>query len=302
MALIGKHAEKIARRFVPVSLAPGMKLVGSYPRYLSQRFHCREGFRKFGSAYAQNILFIAGMPKSGTTWLEKMLTGFPGYHTIMIPEAVRFEMRNGGSHDFDLPPDLFGRMEKMLAVMKLHLHGSGHNVNLLRKAALKYVVMYRDPRDVAVSHYFYVRKTPWHPEHAAYSAMDIKDGLLHFGRTLLPAFADWLRSWRENSDSEFCLELRYEDMLSDAEREFKRVVKHFGLNSSQERIRNIVESHSFQKLSGGRKRGEQHSGSFFRKGIAGDWKTYFTNEINDLYKARAGNVFVDFGYEENGSW
>ncbi len=32
-------------------------------------------------------------------------------------------------------------------------------------ADVKYVIMYRDLRDVAVSHYYYAKQTPWHPEY-----------------------------------------------------------------------------------------------------------------------------------------
>ena len=40
--------------------------------------------------YDQHILFIAGLPKSGTTWLQTMLARIPGYNIRLIndPKGV----------------------------------------------------------------------------------------------------------------------------------------------------------------------------------------------------------------------
>lgn len=231
-----------------------------------------------------------------------MLASYPGYQNLVIPEAVQYELRHGGSHDFDLPSDTVDRFENGLAVLKLHVHGSSHNARLLHEKGVPYVVLYRDLRDVAVSHYFYVRRTPWHPEYENYSGLSIEEGLRHFGRTLLPAFVDWMRSWRENRDSRQSVELRYEDMLEDTVEEFRTVASHFSLDTTPSAIEEIVEKHHFAKMSGGRTRGEQDSDSFVRKGVAGDWEQHFTPKLKHQFKKHAGQVLIDFGYESDLSW
>jgi hypothetical protein len=248
------------------------------------------------------VLFIAGLPKSGTTWLEGMIAGFPGYGPVMIPEAVRYELLTGGSHDYDLPADTFNRFREALAVFKLHVHGSSSNVALLHSARLRYIVIYRDLRDVAVSYCFYVRKTPWHPEFSIYSRISVQEGMAHFGRTLLPQYAEWIRSWHRHRDPDLGIEIRYEDLLCNTTQWLTQAAIHFGLHPSEEMVKNIAESNSFKRLSGGRNQGEQRAQSFFRKGIAGDWINHFTPELKKLYKDKIGAFLVELGYEKDVSW
>jgi hypothetical protein len=289
-------------RCLPPPVARAAKGILVYPRYLQQASACRRGFREFGHRYPQKVLFVAGLPKSGTTWLERMLAHYPGFHDLLIPDVTSHELVSGGSHDYELPADMFSRFENMLVVTKMHVHGSPHNVEILRAAGVRYAVLYRDLRDVAVSYVFYVHRTPWHPEYPLYAKRSPQSGLgLFADRTLLP-FADWVRSWHENADPNASLLIRYEEMLSDAVAVMTRVARHFQLDESSETISAIVDAHSFQRLSEGRTRGESDSASFFRKGIAGDWRSYFTPALKRIYKERIGTFLIDFGYEQDLAW
>ena len=48
--------------------------------------------------------------------------------------------------------------------------------------------------------------------------------------------------------------------------------------------------------------GEESTESFFRKGVAGDWRNHFTPELKALYKERVGDLLVELGYEADLSW
>lgn len=300
--MVIKRLDGLARSYLPPPFARAAKRIGVYPRYWAQCHACRKGFQQFGHQYTQKALFIAGLPKSATTWLKKMLSSYPGFHELLIPDVAAYELATGGSHDYELPEDMFSRFKDMLVVTKMHVHGSPHNVKLLREAGVKYVVLYRDLRDVAVSHYFYVRQTPWHPGCPVYKDLSVQEGLATFADRLLVPFADWIRSWHRNRDPEMSLELRYEEILADTVGVMTRVAEHFELDSSLETINEIVEAHSFQRLSGGRSRGQESRNSFFRKGKAGDWKNHFTPELRETYKELIGDFLIEFGYEQDYSW
>jgi hypothetical protein len=51
-----------------------------------------------------------------------------------------------------------------------------------------------------------------------------------------------------------------------------------------------------------RNEGEENSSSFFRKGVSGDWRNYFNDEITALFKEEAGQLLIDAGYEEYFNW
>jgi len=284
------------------SLARTAKYYAVYPRFVWQRYQGTQGFRQFRSCYSHQILFIAGLPKSGTTWLEQMLASYPGFYPIMPPSAVVYELATGGSHDYELPPDIFSRLKQKLIVLKLHAHGSPHNVNILRSTQIPYVILYRDLRDVALSYYFYVRQTPWHPEYPLYTNLSVEEALMAFADQMLPAYAQWIIDWHTNRDSQKSLLIRYEDLVQEPYAIMTKVASLFELDDSPQTIQTIVDNHKFEQLSGGRKEGQQSKNSFFRKGIVGDWSNHFTPPIKTKYKHLIGDFLVEFGYECDYDW
>lgn len=297
-----KRLEKIARSTLPPAAARLAKRFAVYPRYAAQARACRAGFRQYGDRYPQKILFVAGLPKSGTTWLEKMLSSWPGFSEILIPEAAAHEMKQGGSDRYDIPPNIFDRFKDMLVLTKMHVHGSEHNARVLRDAGVRYAVLFRDLRDVAVSNTYYVRNTPWHPEHPHYAGKTVQDCLAVFAERTLVDYANWVRLWAKNADPERSVILRYEQMLEGVEACLRQIADLFDLDASPETIREIADKNSFSRMSGGRNRGEASESNFVRKGVAGDWRNHFTPALCDLYKAKIGPFLVDFGYEPDESW
>jgi len=71
--------------------------------------------------------------------MESMLASYPRYEKVMPPQAISYEQAHKGSHDFELPEDVFSQLQEALAVLRLHVHGSLHNVRLLREAGIPYV-------------------------------------------------------------------------------------------------------------------------------------------------------------------
>lgn len=296
------NLEKIARNYLTPGLSSVIKNTIARPRFNKQLAKAKLGYREFGKNYNQNVLFVAGLPKSGTTWLEKMLFTLPGFSEIMIPEAVYFEQNNIGSHHYDFPKNTISRLKDSLSVLKLHVHGSKNNVDILHEANLNYVVLFRDLRDVAVSYFFYVKNTPWHPEYKQYKKIEkTADGLRLFAKNLLPAYKEWILSWSRVNDKR-CLIIKYEDLKTDTTKHFTQILHHYGINLSAGEISAVVEKNSFKNLAEGRKEGTSDSSSFFRKGISGDWKNHFDKELISIYKEEIGELLIEFNYEKDLNW
>jgi len=96
-------------------------------------------------------------------------------------------------------------------------------------------------------------------------------------------------------------EVKYEDLLEKPEEEVGRLLEFLGADASQQIVRQCVSASSFEKLAGGRKRG-QEAASFLRKGIAGDWKNVFTEQNKQDFKVDAGDTLIELGYEEDKNW
>ncbi len=97
-------------------------------------------------------------------------------------------------------------------------------------------------------------------------------------------------------------EVRYEDLLEHPHEEVKRLFEFLGADTSEKVVEHCVSSASFEKLSQGRERGQEDVTSFYRKGVAGDWKNLFTEREKEIYKEEAGELLIRLGYEKNYDW
>jgi hypothetical protein len=91
-------------------------------------------------------------------------------------------------------------------------------------------------------------------------------------------------------------EVRYEGLLHRPGVEIGRLLEFLGVDPAEETARRCVEAASFEKLSRGRKRGEEDPSSFFRKGVAGDWKNTFTRRDREIFDVEAGELLTRLGY------
>jgi hypothetical protein len=128
------------------------------------------------------------------------------------------------------------------------------------------------------------------------------------GRSLARMAAEWAaRVGRTVEEGPVLLgeryaEVRYEDLLERPHEEVRRLLGFLGADASDETVRSCVEAASFERLSKGRKRGEEDATSFFRKGVAGDWRSVFTEKDRRVFKQEAGELLVELGYEKDHDW
>ena len=285
-------------RKLPAPLARAIKYAMVYPRYYACRAKAKQSWEKWGSNYKHNVIFIAGLPKSGTTWLEKMISTYPGFEQILVPEVNFYELKHGESHLFDLPDESLRRLKELLVLTKMHCHGTSQNVKVLSEAAIPYVILYRDLRDVSVSHYYYVRNTPWHGDYPYLKSCDIREGIAYFIKKRLPEFAHWMRSWRDNRDVAASVMFSYEEMLENTSGMIRKVLDLYELDYTSELIDGMVRGNSFERL-----KGKQASGlSFFRSGKAGDWANHYDEDLKQLFKSVDNEILVEFGYEDGDRW
>lgn len=276
-------AEKLGRLYVPRSLAPPLKTVIAYPRYYVQMAASR--FAPGAGHGPAHPLLIVGLPKSGSSWLTAMVAALSRRREVSVPEAVLHGYRHLENHTFQIRGRRFGGLELGRVVCKFHFGPSHGNVRAISELADRSVVIHRDLRDVAVSYVHYVRRTAYHPEHREMSRGSIGQSLDLFIERWLPDYRDWVLGWTRLADDPTFLMVRYEDLLRDPLRQLTSVAAHLGTPADEGTLARVVREYSFSELSGGRRTGESDPGSFFRKGVAGDWRSQFSDkQLHAFYR------------------
>jgi hypothetical protein len=92
------------------------------------------------------------------------------------------------------------------------------------------------------------------------------------------------------------LDVRYEACLADPVSAATTLFAFLAASTDPAVVARAVESASFEAMSGGRGRGDEDRRSFFRKGVAGDWKDWFTPDQHARFDARAGALMRQVGY------
>ena len=224
-------------------------------------------------------------PKSGGTWVCQMIAEY-----LSIPNP----------HD-RLPPR-----------RRCVLHG--HYLNVADDNDT--IVIWRDGRDVIVSHYYYHlfhrRSTmPGWAERqqerlGIKDALDIQGNLPRYieycftdGPPYHMTWTSFMETWKNRSDY---VETSYEAMRENPQREMKRILAHLSIHNIDDvKLNACISKFSFENVTG-RKPGEENAYCFIRKGIVGDWKNHFSREAREVFDHYAGQALIDLDYEADHSW
>ena len=93
------------------------------------------------------------------------------------------------------------------------------------------------------------------------------------------------------------MEIRYEDLLGDTPAVLGRILGFLGARTDGREVEYCLRASSFERASN-RAQGEEDANSFFRKGVAGDWRDVFTRRDREIYEELAGGRLAEMGYEE----
>ena len=270
------------------------------------------------------IHWLASFPKSGNTWVRSFLTAYQ-FGTIDI-NRLDFVCGDNQFWFFQLASPLpyhqLGMYEwaciRLSALYSMKVAKKytpflvkTHNANAnIRDVPLipngltgNSVYLIRDPRDVAISY-------------ASHMGVDIDTAIgnitnEHLGskastelNALPQLFSSWDRnvySWRKR---DYCIVVRYEDLLAQPEIEFRRILDHYGIDYSQEKFEtafNLTRFDRLQKMEaeaeGGFSENSPKQERFFRKGKAGGWQNELTAPQVERLETALGEEMRRHGYE-----
>lgn len=248
--------------------------------------------------YPHRTVFIAGLPKSGTTWLATALQRLPGYNIRPIYDPKRITLRH------DIGESVFSWLPRTgHSIIKLHTRFSADNLSVITRFVDRFVVTIRDLRDACVSAYHHVRNDRRHPDHALYHSLSPAEGLQHRLKVTLDAYVPWVRDWAElaRKHPDTILLVRYEDLRSRPHEVFARVLRFYDIAFDQRLLDAMADS----GLREERDLNEQlrasaglGTASSARKGLIGEWRFCLGAVHNEMFQAsEAAGLMRSLGYE-----
>lgn len=273
------------------------------------------------------LFFVGGAPRSGTTWLQQMLDchpdiscrgeGFFWKHLTVPLERMIAERRQAleaknkrifnHTDGYPLPKpedtDFLIRTAILLA-LRQQIGGKPcravgektpenvfffpHLERLFPQAKL--ITIARDPRDILTS--------AWHFFHQQIAGENDVAAKTAFIRSALPSLAEGARAMIALSQNrpEHCVTVTYEGLRRSPEPTLARLFRFLGVSDRKELVEDCLAQTSFAALTRGRPAGVEQSGSFFRKGVVGDWTSTLTPEMNEMVLRELGWMFPHFGW------
>lgn len=251
------------------------------------------------------ILLGISFPKSGTHLLDQILLGF----SKVAPFAkhihsfyAEYEGETGGKRT---PEQALAWLDSLrpLDVASAHLFARPEAAARVTQGGFVPYFIFRDPRDVVVSHVFYVTEMEArHVHHDHYASLPDFDARLHasiLGRPDVdiefPNIAERFAPYLGWLDCPEVLTLHFEDLIHARAAALTRVMDHLLARApaiaSREKILDSLEASINPSRS-----------PTFRSGKTGEWKKYFTEEHKRVFKDVAGGLLIQLGYEKNLDW
>ncbi|MEA3351147.1 MAG: sulfotransferase domain-containing protein [Chloroflexota bacterium] len=253
------------------------------------------------------ILFANSFPKSGTHLLTQVLQGLTRISPAVdsgLPAILTFDGPTGQPRPLD---DILADLRRLRPgdVAYGHLHALPAVTAELTHEGTATFFIYRDPRDVVVSHVHYVTEMQTDHVHHQYYAEELQNFDERLTTSILgrpgldvpfpdirARFEPYL-GWLDRSE---VLALRYEDFIMSRDETLLRVLNHA-------RARGLVitleQNQTLQVLESAINPAQSPT---FRSGKVGKWRQSFTAEHKSLFKAITGDLLIRLGYEDSDDW
>jgi len=240
-------------------------------------------------------VFLVSYPKSGNTWLRFIIGN------LISDKEVDFNNFNS------IIPDIYTSYKNNIKKLPSPRIIKSHEQYTRRYPKVIYI--YRDPRDVSVSYYFWMKK--YRPDFNQTMDSFIKsfiDGsCLPYGR-----WDEHVDKWMNSplAINNKILLLEYESLKKDPFHSVKKISDFLNLSSTNQKINESIELSDFKYMKKLEKT-QQKTSDYFKKSDKSikfvrsgksEWQKYFNEDLKNNFKDKFGSLLIKLNYETNNDW
>ncbi len=262
---------------------------------------------RWGPSYLASAPAVIGnaMPKSGSHLIIQVLQGLTKIGPFVNPG---FPPLNRDEQNTKLTDDEIVRNIKRMRrgdIAYAYLSARQPFISLVTQPDKAMVFVYRDPRDMIVSHVFYatqihtghgmheyytkVLNSMEERIHAAIQGVDEGDAKLSNIRQKYLNYLDWL-------ETPGVLCLRFEDLILNREQALNALLDYLEGRGFKPRVAREEAVRALTEAIVPKKSGT------FRKAQPGNWREYFTESNKAAFKSLANDILIRLGYETDENW
>ncbi|XP_074606271.1 sulfotransferase 1E1-like [Acropora palmata] len=236
-------------------------------------------------------VFVVSYPKSGTTWTQEIVWQIHNEGKVSkeiigrrVPYLEFVTVEYTEKPDFEALPSP--------RLIKTHLTADAIPKGSDESSRCKYIYISRNPKDIAVSLFLFIKgmtRAENTMENAYNGPWEFFVDLFIEGDVPYSKWNDHVLSWWKHREDPNVLFLKYKELQKDLPSHVRRIADFLQKPLSDEIIDRIAEQCTFKGMMGNPKtfkitEGDDEIGLILRKGVVGDWKNYFTPEMNERFE------------------
>lgn len=219
-------------------------------------------------------IIIVGYPKSGTTWVTRLVAELVGCPVVGFLDADHPEIAQEG---------LYRNSDYQC----FKAHHQYHELCDIAANTKKVIYVVRDPRDICISGAWFFNIKVEKMMHA------VLYGLQEINHWVRIPWATHYKPYLENQ----CFFVKYEDLLSEPERESKRILTFLGIDRDDHQIEEAIEKQAFNnKKEAFLKNNQIKRARFMRAGKKEQWRHVFSARGKNVFHKLLGDELNQLGY------